>query len=81
MHITTNVMDCNDIVIGKCSLCSGMVIVPCMWHGIEPPIAKCKCCGAVELKKNCVQDLPVIPMTKNNYLTITDLIVNNSFDK
>ena len=33
-------------ILGKCSKCSGNVVVPLLWHGIFPPVPHCTQCGA-----------------------------------
>ena len=45
-------------VIGKCSLCGGIVTVPMFWGGITPATPTCTKCGAVK-------DLPTVEMTAN----------------
>lgn len=47
----------NHRAIGRCSHCGGDVVVPLVWHGINPPVPTCTRCGAT--KRN---DLPVIDM-------------------
>ena len=44
-------------VIGKCSICGGLVTLPEYHHSVTPPVPKCKKCGAV------ADNLPTIPMT------------------
>ncbi len=50
----------NKIVLGKCSICGGIVSMPTIWFGILPPIAACESCFAIEDKYS---DLPTVPMT------------------
>ena len=53
----------NEKIIGKCSICGGLVTVPNIWYGINPPIPTCSSCGAV--KKDL---LPVIDMEPKRQL-------------
>ncbi len=73
MHITSNNTEPNEIIIGKCSICSGIVTLPTMWHGIVPPSARCKSCGACEASRDYHMDsLPVIPMLESFQSVIAD---------
>lgn len=47
--------------VGRCSLCGGLVTIPMVWHGVQPPKATCEACGAVE---DTSAKLPVIPTVK-----------------
>ena len=38
----------NETTIGTCSICSGPVTVPTIWHGVIPPTPTCRSCGAVK---------------------------------
>lgn len=49
-------------VIGKCSICGGLVAVPQIWGGIKPPVPTCTSCGAEAERTDPHKDLPVIPM-------------------
>jgi len=51
----------NDTVLGKCSCCGGLVMVPGAWAGILPPRPTCSSCGAVA---EDTPNLPVIPTTR-----------------
>lgn len=44
-------------IIGRCSLCDGLVMLPTQYMSVVPPIPKCDNCGAM-------QKLPVIEMVK-----------------
>lgn len=45
-------------VIGTCSVCGGPVTIPTVWHGTNPPIARCSSCGATPAEGHG----PIIPM-------------------
>lgn len=49
-------------VIGKCSICGGLVAVPQIWGGIKPPIPTCANCGAEAKQPDPYKHLPTIPM-------------------
>lgn len=46
----------NERVVGTCGACGGRVMVPTVWHGVVPPVPRCKSC------KSEVQEGPVLPM-------------------
>jgi hypothetical protein len=46
-------------VVGKCSLCGGVVTMPESWMSVDPPSPQCQKCHAV---KDDTDGLPVIPM-------------------
>ncbi len=37
-----------EYTIGECSICGGRVTLPESWAGVNPPIPKCKTCGATK---------------------------------
>lgn len=47
----------NDQVVGTCSRCGGLVIVPGLWSGTQPAPARCQKCRAVA-------DHPTMPVIK-----------------
>ena len=53
------------MVIGTCSICSGSVEMPDVWHGIYPPIPVCRQCGAVS-KESYGPVIPMKPRSKDN---------------
>lgn len=46
-------------VIGKCSICGGLVTIPSHPYSINSPTPKCESCGAY-VDKN--YSMPVVPM-------------------
>ena len=63
-------------VVGRCSICHGIVIAPVYWSGIRAPAATCQSCGATEdnlpiikmkpaLKRNFNSDFYGIPLSPN----------------
>jgi uncharacterized Zn finger protein len=64
-------------IIGKCSLCGGMVAqVYRVWLGINPPVASCTACGAV---KDNTFNLPTIPMKNPGIASSSDNILKKMF--
>ncbi len=53
----------NDCIVGKCSLCGGLVTVPKTFMSTVPPVPTCESCGAVE---DVASRLPVVPMKPRN---------------
>lgn len=51
----------NARVVGRCSLCGGLVTVPELWWGITPPPKTCNNCGAIA-QDHFYENLPIIPM-------------------
>lgn len=49
----------NKRIVGKCSICGGVVSIPTVFWSTVPPVATCEKCGATEDR---VANLPVIPM-------------------
>ena len=46
-------------IVGKCSLCGGVVSTPRVWMGINRPPVRCESCGA---SADETAGLPVVPM-------------------
>jgi excisionase family DNA binding protein len=61
----------DKITIGACSICSGPVSVPAVWHGIIPPRPTCEWCGAIKVD-DCGPVLPMIPNSQRTIIKITD---------
>lgn len=47
-------------VVGRCSLCGGIVSVPLVFWSVTLPVPQCETCGAYA---DQTQNLPVVPMT------------------
>ena len=56
----------NYTILGRCSICSGNVVVPNVWYGVVPPVPECQSCHAVQQ-----DDRPVIKMENNKTETST----------
>ena len=54
-------MNGNQQIIGRCSLCGGVVSMPLVWLGVTRPVARCERCGAVADE---AARLPVVPMVE-----------------
>lgn len=59
----------NETTIGTCSICSGPVTVPTIWHGVIPPTPTCRSCGAVKAADHG----PVIKMEPRRWANSTDV--------
>lgn len=57
----------NETTIGTCSICSGPVTVPTIWHGVIPPTPTCRKCGAIK----AADYGPVIKMEPRRWGTVT----------
>jgi len=51
-------------VVGKCGHCGGRVMVPTIWHGINPPVPECESCHA---QVDVAAHLPVLPMIPRTF--------------
>lgn len=49
----------NRKVVGKCSICGGVVSVPTVIWSVVPPVPTCESCGAV---MDQTANLPTVPM-------------------
>lgn len=58
----------NQLPIGKCSLCGGLVTVPMIWHGINPPPKTCSGCGA---EVDEAANLKTLPMKQSPGIKIS----------
>lgn len=56
----------NCIVVGKCSLCGGVVVTYSVWHGTTEPPTWCLSCGAHKRSPNWLDQLPEIEMEKGD---------------
>lgn len=66
-------------VVGTCSLCSGPVEVPAIWHGVNPPEKKCAKCGAVAADHGPV--IKMRPMNKEGLRPGQKLLKDQVHDK
>lgn len=53
-------------IVGKCSLCGGIVSVPTVFMSVNRPVPSCEKCGAVA---DIAAKLPVVPMKKSPWTT------------
>lgn len=63
-------------IVGKCSICGGLVAVPSVWMSILPAVPRCLSCGATQKPHDPWAHLPTIPMERasqeRTIVTITD---------
>lgn len=50
----------NNIIVGKCGKCGGVVSMPSVWGGVNRPPRTCESCGATALETH---GLPTLPMS------------------
>lgn len=53
----------NHRIVGKCSVCGGIVSVPTLWYGVNRPPLMCESCGAVA---DDTANMHIVPMRQNN---------------
>jgi hypothetical protein len=52
-------------IVGKCSICGGIVSVPTVFLSVVPPVPTCESCGASE---DQTANLPTVPMRPREHL-------------
>ncbi len=58
----------DNLVVGKCGACGGIVTVPTVWMGIYPPSPQCGSCHRVA---DQTANMPLIPMQpKKSYSAV-----------
>jgi len=49
--------------VGTCSLCHGRVLLPSVWHGVNPPVPQCESCRATPAIHGPVIDMKPAKIT------------------